>query len=139
MRRQPEAQRRCRLKWFGLDPKAYARLGAAVLAAADEPRTSAELRAAVGAGKELTPAAALERVYDVRGDGLGAVLLGGRVLGARGSRKAGRDLEIALDLVRRPSAKLRRRLAERFEELAAPLGARGIRGPELGPVAQKSR
>lgn len=67
------------------------------------------------------------RVYTPAGDGLGVVLVGGEVAGAWESRFSGKMMEVRLDMFERPGARLEGTVEDRFGEVAASLGARGMR------------
>ena len=68
---------------------------------------------------------AQDRVYTQAGDGLGVVLVDGLAAGAWSARFSGRLMEVDLDMFEAPGARLKEAVAERFEEVAAFLGARG--------------
>ena len=65
-----------------------------------------------------------DRVYTPAGDGLGVVLVDGQAAGAWSARFPGDRMEVALDMFEAPGARLKKTVAERFEAVAALLGAR---------------
>ena len=67
-----------------------------------------------------------ERVYTPAGDGLGLVLVDGAAAGAWEARFRGETMQIALDMFEPPGPRLRRVVAERFDAVAALLGARSV-------------
>lgn len=69
-----------------------------------------------------------ERLYDFRGDGLGAVLVGGRAVGSWTSRFKGRRMEVEVDLfAKRQPTRLRKAIKEGFERIAGLLDASEVR------------
>lgn len=75
-----------------------------------------------------------DRLFDGDGNGLGAVLLAGRAVGAWGTRSAGSRLEADLDLFDRSSASLRERVVARLEAVAGFLGYRELRVRDVDTV-----
>jgi hypothetical protein len=69
-----------------------------------------------------------DRVYNEAGDGLGVVLVEGAAAGAWEARFAGGAGlgRVDLDLFERPGASLMRAIEQRFEAVAALLGARSV-------------
>ena len=67
-----------------------------------------------------------DRVYNEAGDGLAVVLVEGAAAGAWEARFAGGAglIRVDLDLFERPGASLMRAIEQRFEAIAARLGAR---------------
>lgn len=68
------------------------------------------------------------RVYSEAGDGLGMVLVDGEAAGAWEARfpGGGRQMQVDLDLFDSPGASLKEAIEERFEAVAAFLGARSV-------------
>jgi hypothetical protein len=75
-----------------------------------------------------------DRVFDGDGNGLGAVLLAGRAVGAWGTRSAGARLEADLDLFDRASSSLREAAVARLGSIAAFLGYRDLRVRDVETV-----
>lgn len=75
-----------------------------------------------------------DRLFDGDGNGLGAVLVRGRTVGAWGHRGAGGRMEAKLDLFDRPSAAFRGRIEERLGSIAAFLGYRDLRVSDVPTV-----
>ena len=67
-----------------------------------------------------------DRVYTPAGDGLGVVLVDGAAAGAWEARFEGRRMVVDLDVFERPGKRLREAIRERFEAVAALLGARTL-------------
>ena len=63
------------------------------------------------------------RLYDFRGDGLGAVLVAGRAVAAWTSRFKGRRMDVSLDPFRRLAASERDAMRERFQRIGSLLDA----------------
>jgi len=68
-----------------------------------------------------------DRAYDFRGDGIGLVLVGGLAAAAWTSRFKGKRMEVELDAFRKPTAKAKRAIRERFEALAELMEAKELR------------
>ena len=68
-----------------------------------------------------------DRLFDGDGNGLGAILVAGRAVGAWGSRANGKRLEADLDLFERPTARHRAAIDARIAGMAAFLGYREVR------------
>ncbi len=68
-----------------------------------------------------------DRLFDGDGNGLGAVLVSGRAVGAWGHRGARGRMEADLDLFERPTARFREALQARLGAIAAFLGYRDLR------------
>ena len=66
------------------------------------------------------------RAYTSAGDGLGLVLAGGTADGAWEARFCGKLMEVRLNMFERPGARSKKAVEERFGEVAAFLGARGV-------------
>jgi hypothetical protein len=70
----------------------------------------------------------LDRLYNDAGDGLGVVLVEGAAAGAWEAHFAGGSglMRVDLTLFERPGASLMRAIEQRFEAVAAVLGARSV-------------
>lgn len=75
-----------------------------------------------------------DRLFDGDGNGLGAVLVGGRAIGAWGHRGAGGRMEADLDLFERPTPRLREAIEARFGAIAGFLGYRELRVRDVPTV-----
>jgi winged helix DNA-binding protein len=64
-----------------------------------------------------------DRIYDADGNGLGVVLVDGTAVGAWSARLGGRHMEVELDMFERANARLKQTITDRFEAVAALLGA----------------
>lgn len=66
------------------------------------------------------------RIYTPAGDGLGVVLVDGAAAGAWTARFPGRRMEVELDMFEVPGDRLEKAVTDRFEAIAALLGARAF-------------
>lgn len=80
-----------------------------------------------------------DRLFDGDGNGLGAVLVGGRAVGAWGHRSARGAMEADLDLFDRPTGRFREAIEARLGAIAAFLGYRGLRIREVPTVVPDRR
>ena len=75
-----------------------------------------------------------DRLFDGDGNGLGAVLVAGRAVGAWGHRGVRGRMEADLDLFERPTARLREAIEARLGAIATFLGYRELRIREVPTV-----
>jgi hypothetical protein len=75
-----------------------------------------------------------DRLFDGDGNGLGAVLVAGRAVGAWGHRGAGGRMEAGIDMFERPSPRLRESLETHLRSAAAFLGYRELRVRDVATV-----
>lgn len=83
-----------------------------------------------------------DRLFDGDGNGLGAVLVAGRAVGAWGHRGVNGRMEADLDLFERPTPRLREAIEARLGTIAAFLGYRALRVrdvPTIVPVRPRVR
>ena len=80
-----------------------------------------------------------DRLFDGDGNGLGAVLVAGRAVGAWRHRSARGGMEVDLDLFERPTARLREAIEARLGAIAAFLGYRELRIREVPTVVPDRR
>ncbi len=78
-----------------------------------------------------------DRLFDGDGNGLGAVLVRGRAVGAWGHRGVRGQMEVDLDLFERPSGRLRGAIEDRLGAAAAFLGYRELTVREVPTVVPK--
>jgi hypothetical protein len=75
-----------------------------------------------------------DRLFDGDGNGLGAVLVAGRAVGAWGHRGVSGRMEADLDLFEPPTPRLREAIGARLEAIAAFLGYRELRVRDVPTV-----
>jgi hypothetical protein len=75
-----------------------------------------------------------DRLFDGDGNGLGAVLVAGRAVGAWGHRGVNGRMEADLDLFDRPAPRLREAVEARLAAIAIFLGYRGLRVRDVPTV-----
>ncbi|MBA3619237.1 MAG: winged helix DNA-binding domain-containing protein [Acidothermales bacterium] len=78
------------------------------------------------------------RVFDSDGNGLGVVLVDGLAAGAWSARFAGERMEVRLDMFAHSMGRLRKAIADRFQELAGLLGGRGVTVEPVDAVGRRA-